>query len=211
MDLGERSGRVRLLRSPALEPSALTEPARVAWADDESQQTDTDSDGSFVLEGLLAEPSAWWVVTAVSGDPAWYPALQQVSLAQEPFLLDAILRSVLEETAEAGLSLATAEFDPLRSHLVVRFVGGAREPRAGVSLLSVDGAAVQAAYDAGDLYTDAIEATGERGVAFVLNLAASEPPGRDVVIRFQSEGGVVGDQRIRLSSGRTTIAWVELP
>lgn len=211
MGVSTRSGRVQLLTSPTLEPSALTRPARVAWVDDDSQQTVTDSVGLFAPVAFATAPLRWLLVTAASGDPAWFPAQQQVPLGSEELALEAILGAVLSESAEAGLSRSTAEFDPNRAHVLARFTASAQGPRAGVALLSIDGAAVQAAYDAGDLYSDTLETTGERGAAVVLNLPASDPPGSDVLLRFQPEGGGIDQQLIRLSSGRVTLVSVVVP
>ena len=137
-------------------------------------------DGAFSMDGVLAQAQTWVAVGEFSGalsDPFadTYQAVD--SAAQLPVELAVMQRSVLEEIAQVSFSSSAQLLDPSRGHAIVNFVDELGAPVVGVSITfpSADDAGI--AYDAGDLYSDALGETSVRGTAVLLNLLAAPFPG----------------------------------
>jgi hypothetical protein len=93
-----------------------------------------------------------------------------------------------------------------RAQIVLRFVSAAGGTRSGVQITQSPGAAVLYDTDTGGLYSDAFDATQGRGMAILVNAAASASfPGATVPITYKM-GGTLGTAEVYASQGALTIA-----
>jgi hypothetical protein len=181
--LATLQGSVRMIVEPDLSgsvpPDAPVE-VRAPGADQTVVVGAPGADGGFSMDGVLAQAQTWVAVGDFSGalGGPFVDTHQAVnSAAQLPVQLALMQRSVLEEIAQVSFSISPQLLDPSRGHAIVRFVDELGVPVVGVSVTfpTADDAGI--AYDAGDLYSDALGETSVRGTAVLLNLVAAPYPG----------------------------------
>jgi hypothetical protein len=99
------------------------------------------------------------------------------SAAELPVALAVMQRSVMDQIAQTSFINSPQLLERSRGHVILRFVNEVGVPVAGVSVTfpTTDDASI--AYDAGDLYSDALTETSVRGTVVLLNLAAAPYPG----------------------------------
>lgn len=168
------------------------------------------SDGLFTLTGPSALEAEWLLVGRASASSGFYQTLQPGARGEAQSLALLVFRqSVLDSLAQTSFMNDPQQFDPSRAHLVVRFETNAGAPALGVSLVGLDGSPVLAAYDAGDIYSDAPLATDSRGTAVVVNLLSAALPGQTATLRYENADGQSAEASIALAGGAVT--WVTLP
>lgn len=134
-------------------------------------------DGTYRLGGLAL--GAVWVGVGNFRDPPVEPfidTLQAVDTSLAGFTnLVVLRRDVLVELAATSFINSPVDFDPDSAHIVVQFVDTDRQPVEGVQITFPTPESVSTAYDAGDLYSDALASTSTRGMAVLLNVGGAAP------------------------------------
>jgi hypothetical protein len=192
------------VRGPSADPSA-----------DEPLVAQPASDGTYRLEGVEIGKVVWVGVGAFADPPSgsFIDTLQAVDSTQSGFInLLVVPRDVLTDVAAASFINNPIELDPTLAQVVLRFVD--------VDGLALEGVAIQfpppdqipTAYDAGDIYTDAVDATSTRGTALLANLNAPPYPGGSSTIVANLDGATFTTE-IQIARGAVTVvsAVIERP
>ena len=169
--------------------------------------------GTFRLDGVRVGQAVWVGVGQFQMPPAepFMDTLQAVDLTREDFAdLLVVRREVLRDLAAASFLEAPVELDPTLAHVVVRFVrpGGGAIPGVHISIPLPE--QVPTAYDAGDIYSDALEETSQRGMALLLNMPAPAYPG----ITTSLVAEVAGEQlaaELPIAAGAVTLVSAVVP
>jgi hypothetical protein len=192
------------VRSPSPDPSAdeplVAEPAR---------------DGTYRLEGVEVAKVVWVGVGAFLAPPGgeFIDTLQAVDSTRSGFVnLLVVRRDVLTDVASASFLNNPIELDPTRAQVVIHFVDPDGLALDGVQIQFPPPDQVPTAYDAGDIYTDAVDATSERGMALLANLNAPPYPGGSSTVVANLDGASFTTQ-IQVASGALTVvsAVIERP
>jgi hypothetical protein len=174
---------------------------------------ETGAGGMFRLDGVERGPAVW-VGVGTFEDPPEEPfmdTLQAVDSARDNVVdLLVIRRDVMRDLAAQSFLNDTVEIDPAGAHIILRFVGEDGRPLEGVHVALPDPALVSTAYDNGDGYSDALEATSTRGMAVLLNLAAARYPGTPTGIVAEVDAEQFTTE-LRVAAGAVTVVTAVVP
>ncbi len=202
---GQLSGEVLIVRSPDLAQVGDLDGHEVTIAglgpDGSDNELEYDGQGPFEIE--LQEPPVW--VRVESSDSDLITTIQGIAQLGAGAQLLVMERRVLSDVSE-GLVLNPVALDPTRGHALIHFVDGAGQALANVSVEPTGGIV---AYDAGATYTDAVEATSDRGAAILFNSPASALPGADVQLTITHEQ-VTTNASVPLARDALTLVIFEL-
>lgn len=171
------------------------------------------ADGSFTLDGI-ERGNAVWVGVGSFEDPPGEPfmdTLQAVdSIAMSARDLLVVRREVLRELAAESFINNPIELAPDGAHLIVQFVDGEGAAMEGVQVTYPAADEVSTAYDAGAIYSDALDQTSTGGTAILLNLTAPPYPGTSLTM-----GATVNGQRftapVQIALGAVTVVTAVVP
>jgi hypothetical protein len=206
-------GDVRMIVEPdlggAAPPNSPVE-VRAMGADDTLVVGTPAADGSFRMDEVLSQERTWLAVGAFTDPPseAFLDTYQTAnSAAGLPVELAVMQRSVLEEIEQTSFAFSPRDLEPSRGHAIVQFVDALDLPVSGVSVTFPTASEADVAYDAGDLYSDALAETSARGTVVLLNMAAPPYPGglTTVVATVASLPESEFRVQLRVSAGAVTL------
>ncbi len=189
------------LRAPSSRPSADDIVAAPA------------ADGSFTLDGIERGTTVWVGVGSFEDPPGepYIDTLQAVDstrTSQRDLLV--LRRDLMRELAAESFINNPVELDPLSAHLIVQFVDEDGTPVEGVQLTFPVPDQVSTAYDAGAIYSDALEQTSTRGTAVILNLSAPTYPGTALTIGATVDGELF-TAPVQVARGAVTLVTAVVP
>jgi hypothetical protein len=192
------------IRSPSTDPTV-----------DEPLVAEPALDGTYRLEGVEVGKVVWVAVGAFQDPPSgpFIDTLQAVDSTRASFVnLLVVRRDVLTDVASASFINSPVELDPTRSQVVVHFVDEDGLALEGVQVQFPPPDQVPTAYDDGDIYTDALDATSTRGMAVLANLNAPPYPGGSTTIVANLDGATFTTE-IQIAAGALTVvsAVIEQP
>jgi hypothetical protein len=177
-------------------------------ASDDGVSTRTGQGGMFRLDGIQQSATVWVEVGAFADPPAepFMDTLQAVdSLRDSVVDLLVVRRDLMRDVALESFLFDQVELDPAGAHIVIRFVRQDRTtPLDGVHIAFPPPSDVSTAYDAGDIYSDALDATSTRGMAVLFNLSAAKYPGSPINIVAEIDGEQFGTE-LRIAAGAVTL------
>jgi hypothetical protein len=209
---GTLAGTVREILSSDLGSSQSLQ-GQVEVRVSEDLTTETGAGGMFRLDGIERGATLWVGVGNFEDPPAepFIDTLQAVDSARSNVVdLLVIRRDVLRDVAAQSFLNGTVELDPARAHIVLRFVEEGGTPLEGVRLTLPDPAQVSTAYDNGDGYSDALEATSTRGMVVLLNHAAARYPGTPTGIVAELDDQQFTTE-LRIAAGAVTVVTAVVP
>jgi hypothetical protein len=169
--------------------------------------TTSEPNGDFVLAGVVQRSNLWVGVGPFNGDTnsTFMDTLQVVdSTSNTSSSLLVMRRPPFQQLVGASFVANPVEIDPLRGHVILRFVNAQRQGIAGVSLMVPDATSTNVAYDIGDLiYSDTQTETGTRGTLVLVNLSTSAYPGNATTITAQVRGAR-RDVDVHIAAGAVT-------
>lgn len=169
--------------------------------------------GAFRLEGVLGS-SVTWVGTGNYETPASEPymqTLQAVDATKDEFVnLLVARRQVVRDSVTVAFMGEGIEFDPTLAHLAVRFVRSNGVALPDVHISVPPATQVPTAYDAGDIFTSAIDATSERGMALLVNMPAAPYPGITTSVVAELDDQQFSAQ-VQIVSGALTVVSAVVP
>jgi hypothetical protein len=166
----------------------------------------TDSSGNFRLDGILASPVTWVGAGNFRNPPIepYMDTLQAVDATSGQFVNLAVARrDAVRDAVSIAFMGDSLDFDPGLAHLALRFVRSNGVPIAGVHISVPSPEQVPTAYDAGDAFTSALEATSERGMALLVNMPAAAYPGVITTVVAELDG-VQLSLEVQLAAGALT-------
>jgi hypothetical protein len=176
-------GSVRMIVEPDLSgsdpPNAPVE-IHARGADDTVVVGTPAGDGGFSMAGVVAQGETWVGVGAFNellGNPFMDTYQAVDSAAGRAVALAVTRRSVMEEIAQTAFLNSPQLLEPRRGHAILSFVDELGAPVDGVTVTFPTPDDASIAYDAGDVYSDALTETSVRGTVVLLNLAAAPYPG----------------------------------
>jgi hypothetical protein len=172
--------------------------------------TQTGAAGMFRLDGVQ-QAATIWVAAGAFADPIVEPfidTLQAVDSERDSVVdLLVLRRDLLSDLTAAAFLINRVDFDPEGAHAVIQFVGQDRAPLEGVQVLFPDRTLASIAYDTGEIYGDATDATSTRGMAVLLNMSAPLYPGAPSVVVADRDGLQVSTA-IQIAARAVTVATV---
>lgn len=216
--LATLQGSVRMIVEPDLSgsdpPNAPVE-IHARGADDTVVVGTPASDGGFSMTGVLAQQETWVGVGAFNellGNPFMDTYQAVDSAAGLPVALAVTRRSVMEEIAQTSFLNSPQLLEPSRGHLLLTFVDDVGVPIDGVTVTFPTADDASIAYDAGDVYSDALTETSVRGTVVLLNLAAAPYPGSvtSIVATVASQPGREFRAPLLVSAATVTLFTLKL-
>jgi hypothetical protein len=169
--------------------------------------------GVYRLDGVRQSALVWVGVGAFQDPPVepYMDTLQAADTTQSRVVdLFVVRRDLMRELAITAFLMNTVDLDPARAAIVIRFVDERGAPAAGVRITIPDPAMFSTAYDAGDIYSDSLEATSERGMAILLNLPAAAYPGSATSIVADVSGEPL-TTNLLIAQGAVTVVTAVIP
>lgn len=151
-------------------PFGLAELAVRVEADDGRVSESTYGGGDFEIE-LTGRAPHWLSLRQTAGTQNLITTLQPVERGTDQ-TVSMVERQVIEDIAD-NLATGPLVLSADRAHALLQFTRNG-VPLSGVSVVTTDGTV---AYDLGSIYSDALDATAERGTAALMNLSAVPFPG----------------------------------
>lgn len=172
---------------------------------------ETGPGGTYRIDGVRQGAVVWVAVGAFESPPVepYMDTLQAVDTTQGVVDLRVMRRQVMRDLASTFL-LEPVELDPELAAILIRFVDERGAPLAGVRITIPDPAQVSTAYDAGDTYSDALDATSVRGTAVLLNLPAARYPGGATSITADIDGEPL-TANLLIAQGAVTVVTAVVP
>jgi hypothetical protein len=214
---GTLSGSVLQLSSPDLTSTTSLQgdvEVRAKSADTSATMplvTEPAADGRYRLEGVELGQAVWVGVGAFEDPPSgdFVDTLQAVDSTRSDFVnLLVVPREVLADVVSASFITNPIEIDPNLSQVVIHFVDEDGLSLDGVQIDFPSADQVPTAYDAGDTYSDALDATSTRGLALLANLPAPPYPGGPTSIVATRDGASFTTQLQVVRGGVTLVAAV---
>jgi hypothetical protein len=214
-DLGTLQGEVKVVVSADLDSVRdLADPisVRARGPTGVTVSTNTESDGTFVLEGVDQDPGLWVGTGFFDGSTTgqYVDTLQLVNAARDTDVNLVVLdRSTLEDLVRISFLNTPTEFDPQRGSAIVSFVDTNLDPISGLTVAEPNSTDVSFAYDDGNSYSDVLDQTGPRGTVVFLNVPASSFPGGLLNMVVLVEGQEYASN-VRVVRGGVTLATAQL-
>ena len=170
-------------------------------------------DGSFTLDGIERGTTVWVGVGSIV-DPPEEPfkdtlqAVDSTRTSQRDLLV--FRRELLRELASESFLVNPIELDPLGAHLIVQFVDDDGVAVEGVQVTFPAPEEASTAYDAGAIYSDALDRTSTRGTAVLLNLRAPVYPGTPLTLAA-TVGGELFTAPVQIAQGALTVVTAVVP
>ncbi|HTV18510.1 MAG TPA: hypothetical protein VMG12_07560 [Polyangiaceae bacterium] len=172
------------------------------------------ADGSYRMDGIVRGEGVW-VGVGNFEDPPIEPFTDTIQVVDSRRAgitdLHVVRTDMLRDLARSSFLNGIVDLDLERAHLIIRFVDADNEPVEGVQITYPDPQSVATAYDAGDIYSDALDATSARGMAILLNQEAPEWPGTSADIYANLDGASQLTARVRLVRGSVTVVSAVVP
>lgn len=188
--------------------------AASATQDDEDIVVQPGIDGSYRLQGIVRGEGVWVEVGSFE-DPPIEPFMDTVQVVDSRRAgvtdLHVVRTDMLRDLARTSFLNGIVDLDLARAHLIIRFVDSDGEPVEGITITFPDPQNVATAYDAGDIYSDALDATSARGMAILLNLDAPAWPGSALTIVADRGGSDQLSAPVRLARGAVTVVSAVVP
>jgi hypothetical protein len=214
-ELGTLEGEVQVVVSADLDSVRnLTDPisVRARGPAGVTVSTNTESDGTFLLEGVDQDPGLWVGTGLFDGSVTgqYVDTLQLVNAARETDVDLLVLdRSTLEDLVRISFLNTPSEFDPQRGSAIVSVVDTGLNPISSLTVAEPNSADVLVAYDDGNSYSDVLDQTGPRGTVVFLNVPASTFPGSLLNMVVLVEGQEYASN-VRVVRGGVTLATAQL-
>jgi len=169
--------------------------------------------GAYRLEGMV-RGAVVWVGVGNFEDPPIEPFMDTLQAVDSRGVgvtdLRVVRTDMMRDLASSSFLNQTVELSLDRAHLIVRFVDTDKQPVAGVEITFPSPQNVSIAYDAGEIYSDALPETSSRGMAVLLNLEAPAWPGSPLAIVADFEGDRLSAQ-VQLARGAVTVVDAVVP
>jgi hypothetical protein len=175
--------------------------------------TEPAADGTYRLDGVQVGEAVWVGVGSFANPPngTFIDTLQAVNSSRSGLVnLLVVRRQVMIDVASASFLNNPIELDPTLAQVVVRFVDENGLALEGVQIQLPAADQVPTAYDAGDIYSDALDATSTRGMAVLANLPAPAYPGGPTSIVAVLDGTPFTTE-IQVASGAVTLVSAVVP
>jgi hypothetical protein len=185
---------------------------RTAGATQSEVSVETGADGSYRLEGVLPNTELWVAVGTFQTPPVgpFLDTLQVVDATVGDFLNLLVMReSVMNDIAEVSFSSSVVEVDPARGHAILSFFDEDGASLAGVRVVDPTPADAAIAYDAGDVYSDQLDETANRGAVVLMNLPAVAYPGALINVTVTLDG-LSYSTPVRIARGAVTVVNAQL-
>jgi hypothetical protein len=157
-----------------------------------------DGQGEYSLSGVRASTLTWVGVKPTNAGAALPTLLKIDTTIAGPFTLAVVQADTIDRIFELITVPTTRQ--PGHGHVVVLFDDATEKPVSGVSVDMAQAAAI--IYDAGGTYSDAVQATGSRGIAVLANIPAQTFPGSEH--RLLWSGAATGFQEIFVAADSVT-------
>lgn len=212
---GTLVGNIAAVVEPDLTTADVGAVVKVRAAGQRADQVSVDAalDGTFVLEGVVRDPSLWVGVGTFEADPAslFMDTLQLSSTQRvQPVELLVMRRPVFDQIVQAGFIANPVELSPAQGHLVLRFLDGDGQGISGVTLVTPPPEDTNVAYDLGDTFSDLTTETAERGTMVLLNRPAAAYPGSAATVSA-TVNGLRRDIDVRTAAGAVTLVTTIIP
>jgi len=174
---------------------------------------ETDSSGAFLLEGILASKVTWVGVGNFTNPPSepYIDTLQAVDATTDEFVnLLVARRAALREAVSVAFMGESVELEPSLAHLAIRFIRANGTPIEGVHIAFPAIEQVPTAYDAGDAFSSALDATSERGMALLVNMQAPAYPGGTTSVVAELDQQQLTAQ-LQVAAGALTVVSAVVP
>jgi hypothetical protein len=169
--------------------------------------------GIYRLDGVRQSGVVWVGVGAfqIPSVEPYMDTLQAADTTQSGVVdLFVVRRDLMRQLATTAFMVPPVELDPDRAAIVIRFVDERGAPAAGVRITIPDPTVIRTAYDAGDTYSDSLDATLDRGMALLLNLEAAAYPGSATSIVAEVDG-VPLTTNLLIAQGAVTVVTAVIP
>jgi hypothetical protein len=203
--------------SDLLTPTSLLDPVEIRAPNATANGADITGvpglDGVYRLDGVRESAVVWVGVGAFQVPPVepYMDTLQAADTTQSRVVdLFVVRRDLMRQLALTAFMVPPVELDPELAAIVIRFVDERGAPVAGVRINIPDPSLFSTAYDAGDTYSNALEATSERGMAIVLNLQAASYPGSATSIVAEVDGEPL-TTNLLIAQGAVTVVTAVIP
>jgi hypothetical protein len=186
---------------------------RAGGATNDPVSAQTDTSGTFRLEGILAAGVTWVGVGNFSSSSVgpYIDTLQAVDATSDDFVnLLVTRRDALEDAIAVAFLGEGVSLEAGLAHVALRFVRASGAPIDGVHIVFPDIDLVPTAYDAGDAFSSALDVTSERGMALLVNLQAPAYPGGSTSVVAELDGQRFTAQ-LQVAAGALTIVSAVLP
>jgi hypothetical protein len=173
----------------------------------------TEAGGAFRLDGILASEVTWVGAGNFRNPPIepYMDTLQAVDATSGQFVNLAVARrDAVRDAVSIAFMGDSLDFDAGLAHLSLRFVRPNGVPIAGVQILVPPPEQVPTAYDAGDIFTSALEETSERGMALLVNMPAAPYPGVITTIVAELDGMQLSAE-VQLAAGALSVVSAVVP
>jgi hypothetical protein len=174
---------------------------------------ETDVNGAFRLDGIAVARGTWVGVGAFASPPVepYMDTLQAVDATNDQLVnLLVARRDAVRDAVAVGFMGEGVELDPARAHVAIRFVRASGVPIPDVHIAFPTFDQVPTAYDAGDAFNSAVDATSDRGMALLVNIQAPPYPGGVTSIVAELD-----DQRLsaelQIAAGALTVVSAVVP
>lgn len=184
--VGTLAGTVLELASPDLQTrqnllgGVEVRAAAATGTRDEPVSDETGVGGSFRLENIATARVTWVGVGDFASPPAepYMDTLQAVDTTSGDLVsLLVARRDAMRDAVSFAFMGDDVELDPALAHIAIRFVRASGAPISDVHVAFPPPEQAPTAYDAGDAFSSVLDATGDRGMALLVNLQAARYPG----------------------------------
>ena len=187
--------------------------ARAGGPSDDPVSDETDASGTFRLEGVATARVTWVGVGDFASPPVepYMDTLQAVDATSGDFVsLLVARRDAVRDAVAVAFMGEGVELDPALAHIAIRFVraSGAPIPDVHIEFPRVD--QVPTAYDAGDAFSSALNATSDRGMALLVNMQAAPYPGSTTSVIAALDDRQFGAE-LQIAAGALTIVSAVVP
>jgi hypothetical protein len=185
---------------------------RAAGATQSEVSVETETDGSYRLEGVLPDAELWVAAGTFQNPPAppFFDTLQVVNATLGDFVNLLVMRdSVMNDIAQISFTDTPINVDPTRGHAILSFFDTDDTALTGVRVVdpTLDDAAI--AYDAGDVYSDQLDETANRGTVVLMNMPAVAYPGALISVTV-TLNDVSYSTPVRIARGAVTIVSAQI-
>lgn len=174
---------------------------------------ETDQSGAFRLEGIAASEVTWVGAGNFRSPPAepYMDTLQAVDATTGDFVnLLVARRDAVGEAVSVAFMSDGVELDPALAQVAVRFIRENGVPLEGVRITFPTPEQVPTAYDAGAIFSSALEQTSDRGMALLVNMPAAPYPGIGTSIVAELDGQQLTAQ-LQIAAGTLTVVSAVVP
>lgn len=207
---GTLAGSVRLIVDTDLGPPANLDDSveiRAAGAAQSEVSIQSELDGSFRLDGVLPDDELWVAVGTFDTPPSLpvMDTFQIVDATIGDFVELLVMRqSVMDDIAAVSFTNSSVALDPTRGHAILSFFDAEGVPVQGVSVVqpALEDAAI--AYDAGEIYSDQLDETANRGSVVLMNMPAVAYPGGLISVTVSLDG-VSYSTPVRIARNTVTV------